>query len=370
MSHFRDFLLFLMASPLLNAQPASESQLPKIRLTDSVFCTEVKDQSQSPTCWAFGTNSLFESDLLKKQNIRLNFSEMFIARYAYIDKARQWLATKGKTYYEGGGQFHDVIRIINKYGIVPEEAYYGRPNGEVNHNHARLDTAMKKLADGLRLQGKTELNNQDLLQMNDTLDRYLGKVPETFWFDFKPYDPKIFAKEIGIAADDYIEVMSFSNLPLYQKCLLEDKFNWAGDSLYNITLDDMQVLVDTALAKGWSVGWEGDVTGTGFNFWGGYATIPDSGHQFPEERLLNFKNETTERDHMLHLVGIGRDDKNKKWYYLKNSWGTFYSRYHGFVFMEENYLKLNTVIMMLNKQALPKSLKEKLGITNSGNKQH
>jgi bleomycin hydrolase len=65
---------------------------------------------------------------------------------------------------------------------------------------------------------------------------------------------------------------------------------------------------------------------------------------------------------MLHLAGIGRDNKNKKWYYLKNSWGTLYSRYKGFLFMDENYFKLNTVIMMVNRQALPKSLKDKLGL--------
>lgn len=363
MKHFLPALFFFITAPLLNAQPASEAFLPKIHLTDSVFCTEVKDQSQSPTCWAFGSNSLFESDLVKKYNLQLNLSEMFIARYAYIDKAIKWLATNGKTYYEGGGQFHDVIRIINKYGIVPEEAYNGRPGGEVNHNHARLDTAMKKFAQQLFELGKTELSEQDLQQMNDTLDRYLGKVPETFWYNLKLFIPKTFAKEIGLSGDDYIEVMSFANLPFNQKCLLGDKFNWAGDSIYNITLDDMQMLVDTALSKGWSVGWEGDVTNPEFNFWSGYAAISDSVQQYQEERLKNFKNETTERDHMLHLVGTGRDDKNKKWYYLKNSWGaTWFSRYKGFLFMDESYFNLNTVTMMVNRQALPQSLKDKLGL--------
>ncbi len=125
----------------------------------------------------------------------------------------------------------------------------------------------------------------------------------------------------------------------------------------------MQMLVDSALTNGWSVGWEGDVTDPNFNFWGGYATIADSGHQFPEERLQNFKSEKTERDHMLHLIGIGRDDKNKKWYYLKNSWGVLYSKYNGFLFMDENYFKLNTVIMMVNKEALPKNLKDKLNFS-------
>ena len=362
------FLLLFITTSLLHAQPATEATVAPIRLTDSVIYTEVKDQSQSPTCWVFGSNSLFESDLLKKQDIRLNLSEMFIARYAYIDKAITWLATKGKTYYEGGGQFHDVIRVINKYGIVPEDVYDGRPNGESFHNHAKLDTAMKKFANELLTKGETAFSPAEMQQLNDTLDRYLGSVPDLFWFNGKQYSPKTFASEIALSGDDYIEVMAFGDLPCNKRCLLADKFNWAGDSLYNITLEDMEMIADSALAKGWSVGWEGDVTEPGFDYWSGYATISDSMHQFTEERLKDFKNETTERDHMLHLVGIGRDKQGKKWYYLKNSWGTLFSRYRGFIFMEENYFKLKTVTMMVNKQALPNSMAEKLGLKKTGNK--
>jgi bleomycin hydrolase len=362
MKRFPSFLFFIITSPLLLAQPASETPFPAIHLTDSVYCTVVKDQGQSPTCWAFGANSLFESDLEKKQNLRLDLSEMFIARYAYIDKEKQWLATKGKTYCEGGGQFHDVIRIINTYGIMPEEAYNGRPNGEYYHNHARLDTAMRRFTNGILLQGKTEFSPSEIKQMNDTLDRYLGKVPETFIYDLQNYTPLTFAKEMGISGDDYIEVMSFADLPFYQKCLLSDRFNWAGDSLYNIPLEDFQMLADTALAKGWSVGWEGDVTDPGFNFWRGYAGKGDTVSAYPAERLKNFKNGSTERDHMLHLTGMGRDNNNKRWYYLKNSWGTLYSRFKGFLFMNESYFKLNTITMMVNKNALPRALKEKMGL--------
>jgi len=343
----------------------SYSQTPEdfgpIRLIDSVACTSVKDQGSSPTCWVFGSNSLFESDILKKTGKRLNLSEMFIARYAYIDKAKQFLATGGKTYFEGGGNFHDVHRIIEKYGMVPEDVYTGRPNGNSDHNHARLDTAMKKYIHALLKQGKTSMNEEELRYVNAILDKFLGKVPEIFLHDMKTYTPKTFATEVLLPPGDYVELMSFANLPYYKKCLLDDKFNWAGDSLYNIPLTDFQMLVDTALARGWSIGWEGDVTEQGFNFWNGYAVADEPEHQYPEERLLNFKNETTERDHMLHLVGIGRDENNKKWYYLKNSWGdTWLTKFHGYLYMQEEYFKLNTVVMMVNKAALPKNLQEKL----------
>lgn len=353
-------ILLIAFSQLLHAQPSSEASLPQIRLTDSVQCTEVKDQSNSPTCWAFGTNSLFESDLIKKYKLRFNLSEMFIARHAYIDKAKQWLATNGKTYYAGGGQFHDVIRVIKNHGMVPEEAYTGRANGEYLHNHAALDTAMKRLNESFLKKGKNTLSADDLKQMNDTLDRYLGKLPETFWYDMIPYTPKTFAAKFLNSGDDYIELMSFADLPYYKKCLLSDKFNWAGDSLYNITLDDMQMVVDTALAKGWSVGWEGDVTNPSFNFLKGFAMLGDSLRHFDEERLQNYKTEKTERDHMLHLVAAGRDENNKKWYFLKNSWGIWFSKFNGYLYMNETYFKMNTVIMMVNKKALPASLRKKI----------
>ncbi len=356
----RAFLFLMITSPLLKAQPSPEAPLSSIRLTDSVFCTEVKDQGMSPTCWTFGSNSLFESDLEKKNGARLNLSEMFIARYAYIDKAEAWLASKGKTYYEGGGQFRDVIRIINRYGIVPEDIYNGRPHGEYMHNHAGLDTAMRRFANELLIKGNTSLNETDLLKINDTLDRYLGKVPETFWFNQQQYNPKTFAAEIGLSGDDYIDLMSFAGLPFYKRSLLADEFNWAGDSLFNITLEDMQMVVDTALAHGWSVGWEGDVTEPGFNFLNGYATISDSDYQYPEKRIQDFGNGSTKRDHMLHVVGMGHNDQNKKWYYLKNSWGIWFSKFRGFLFMDENYFKLKTVVLMVNKQALPQSLQHKL----------
>jgi len=319
--------LFIVTRIWLHAQGAGESAPAfSIHLLDSVACTPVKDQSQSPTCWVFGTNSLFESDLIKKYNLNVNLSEMFIARWAYIDKARQWLATGGKTYFAGGGQFHDVVRVVNKYGMMPEEAYTGRPQGEANHNHAKLDTAMKSFARKLLHQGKTKLNDHDLKQMNDTLDKYLGKVPDHFWYNKKQYTPKSFATDVIHFSNDYVEVVSFADHPLYKQFVLQDKYNWAGDSFFNLSISDMEMVIDTALAKGWSVGWEGDVTEPGFNAFAGYATIDTVPPDCTMERLADFRTEKTGRDHMLHIVGMGTDESGEKWYYMKNSWGVWFSK--------------------------------------------
>ncbi len=356
-------LLFTIISPaFLQAQPTSGSPVPKIRLTDSVRCTSVKDQSQSPTCWVFGTNSLFESDILKLTGKRLNLSEMFIARYAYIDKAKAFLASNGKTYFAGGGQFHDVLRVIDHYGMVPEEVYTGRPGYDPGHNHAALDTAMKKYVDSLLKDGKRILYERNIRELNDTLDKYLGKLKGSFWYDLSNHSPSSFAKEFIPPTSSYAELMSFSNLPYYKKCLLEDKFNWAGDSIYNIPLTDLEMIVDSALAKGWSVGWEGDVTNDGFNSFSGFASTNLNWQTYDAVRVQNYKTEKTERDHMLHIVGIGKDETGKKWYYLKNSWGAWMSNFKGYLYMDEDYFRLNTVIIMCNKAGLTAKLKTKLGL--------
>jgi len=287
---------------------------------------------------------------------------MYVARYAYIDKANAYLASDGKTYYAGGGQFHDVLRVMDKYGAITEDAYSGLQKNQDHHDHTLLDTSMKRYVDSLLKLGKIRLDDTETRQLNDTLDKYLGKVPSTFWFDLHNETPLTFAHKVLPPTTDYIELMSFANLPYYKKIKLVDKFNWAGDSIYNVPLKDFQSMIDTALSKGWSVGWEGDVTNDSFNSYSGFAMEGRRFDSYDSIRVQNYRDETTERDHMLHIVGSGTDEENKRWYYLKNSWGTWLSQFKGYIYMNENYLRLNTVIIMANKEGLPHELKTKLAI--------
>lgn len=359
------FLLLIAATCLrltVFGQFTDDTNKQFFTLTDTVIHTSVKDQALSPTCWVFGTNSLFESDIARLYNLRFNLSEMFIARYAYIDKALRYLETGGTTYFEGGGQFHDVIRVVRKYGIVPEDVYPGLPDDNISHNHEKLDTAMQQLVRGFLHKGTRQPDNTQIKQMEDTLDKYLGVVPESFRYAESNYTPLSFAAAWFPYANDYAELVSFADHPLYQQFILKDKYNWADDSFYNISLDDMKMVVDSALHNGWSVGWEGDVTEPGFNNYQGIAATDYVTRHYDEERLENYKSEQTERDHMLHITGIARDETGKTWYYMKNSWGTWLNPYQGFIYMNENYFRLKTVILFVNKRGLPEVLRNKLGL--------
>jgi len=48
---------------------------------------------------------------------------------------------------------------------------------------------MQRLGRKLLRAGKTNLSSTDIQQLNDTLDKYLGKVPTTFWYQMEQYTP-------------------------------------------------------------------------------------------------------------------------------------------------------------------------------------
>jgi bleomycin hydrolase len=219
---------------------------------------------------------------------------------------------------------------------------------------------MKKIIQRLFAAGKKDLTKNDLNTINDTLDYYLGKIPSTFLYKEKKYTPLSFAKQyVHFNVNDYVELVSFDDKIYYKQFMLQDKYNWANDSFYNIRLADFEMIVDTAIAKGYTVGWEGDVTENGFNYLNGIAYYDGPVPAIDSLRIVNYKDESTERDHMLHLTGVGKDDDNNKWYYLKNSWGAT-NTLSGFMYMQLGYFRLKTVILVLNKKALPEDIKTKL----------
>jgi bleomycin hydrolase len=97
--------------------------------------TSVKNQHRSGTCWSFSGLAFLEAELLRTKNKEYDFSEMFIVRHSYSDKATKYVRFQGTLNFAGGGSFYDVIETIRKQGIVPEQAYPGLSYSEDMHVH-------------------------------------------------------------------------------------------------------------------------------------------------------------------------------------------------------------------------------------------
>ena len=333
-----------------------------IKLKQSLSANPVQDQSMSSTCWSFASNSFLESEILHTNGQSVKLSEMFIARYSYINKIYKYLSRNGNIFFTPGGQFHDVIRVIKEYGMMPEESYNGldhTTNG-YRYDHELLDTAMMKFAKQLLEEGKSKPSENDLKNIFALLDKYIGKVPASFTYKGKAFTPRTFAKDLlHFNPTDYVEITSYTHHPFYSPFILEDKYNWTQDKYYNVSLNDFETITTNALQNGYTVEWDGDVDEPFFKYEEGLAYLPAPVQNPVWERQSTFEDKSTSLDHMMHIIGIASDKFNCKWYYVKNSWGVT-NKLGGYLYMSDDYFKIKSVAIIVNKNAIPINIRRKL----------
>ena len=109
--------------------------------------TSVKNQGNTGTCWDFSALSFLESELLRTTGKEYNLSEMYVIRNTYPDKAAYYVRLHGNKVFGEGGQGHDALNTIRKYGIVPEEVYTGLKPGKKSYDHALLEAKIKEKLD-------------------------------------------------------------------------------------------------------------------------------------------------------------------------------------------------------------------------------
>jgi bleomycin hydrolase len=85
-------------------------------------------QGNTGTCWCFSTTSFYESEILRLTKNSINLSELFPVYYEYIEKVRRFIRKRGDSYLSEGSESNAVQRMMKMYGIVPFEAYEGKPS--------------------------------------------------------------------------------------------------------------------------------------------------------------------------------------------------------------------------------------------------
>ena len=357
--------------------------------------TSIKNQYQSSTCWSYSTISFLESELLRIKKDTFNLSEMYCVRKCYADKADLYVRYHGKHNFGSGGESHDVTYVLKNYGLVPNEVYPGTLPGEDKPVHGEMDAVLNADVDALIKNPNSKLTTVWQQGFNGLLDAYLGKVPDNFTYKGKQYSPKSFSDMLGLNPDDYIEFTSYIHHPFYSKFILEIEDNWLMDEDYNVPIEDLVRIIDNSIDKGYTVVWGADVSEKGFSWRNGVAVVPDknateatgldkekwekmSGAErekvlfkfekpMPEKKITQemrqkeFDNYQTTDDHGMHITGVATDQNGVKYYLVKNSWGTEGSPYKGYFYASESYVKLKTMDIMVNKEAVPKDIRKRLG---------
>jgi bleomycin hydrolase len=372
----------------------------KFTVLKDLDATKVQAQNRTGTCWSFSSLSFFESELIRMGKGEHNLSEMFIVRNAYIGKAVNYVRMYGTFNFGQGGAFHDIPWVIRRYGIMPELEYMGLNYGSETHLHEEMEAILHAtVKEVVKKPQKGKLTPNWLVAYEGIVDAYLGDLPSnieehTFTYEGKEYNPKSFAKELGLNMDDYISLTSYTHHPFYSSFVLEVQDNWAMQSGYNLPLDEFMEVMESAINNGYSFAWGADVSEDGFSFRDGLAILPvdestiekkgEDDKYFnsagaekisnafvtpveerivsQKERQLAFDIQETTDDHGMHITGITQDQKGTKYFKVKNSWGTDYNDCEGYFYASFPYVRYKTMNILIHKDGIPKSIKKKLGI--------
>lgn len=345
-------------------------------IVKSNAATPVKNQARTGTCWSFSTSSLLESQFIKNTGkADIDLSEVFTVYNIYVEKAKNYILRQGKTQFSEGGLGHDLIRSYATYGAMPESVYSGLREGEKSLNHSKVVVILKRYLD--ELLGAPAVPANWLDSFKNMLNEHLGKPPAEFDYNGVKYTPKSFAKDVlKFSSNDYVNITSFTHHPFYAPFILEVPDNFSNGSYYNIPLADMVQMVKTAINKGYTVMWDADVSNSGFMTNNGLAlflqrneqetvnpvTADDKEMEWSANlRQQYFENLTTQDDHLMHIVGIEKSKQGKEFFLVKNSWGVS-GPYLGYVNVSEAYFAMNTISLVVPKQAIDPALLLKLGI--------
>ena len=363
---------------------------------DSVAITPVKDQNRSSTCWAFSTLGFLESEVLRTKGKTVDFSEMYVVSKTMMDRATYCVRLYNEPRFAPGGSAYDVIYCMSHYGLVPQEAMpgirYGWTAADTLPVHSELDHVASGYLNGLT--GLKKLSPVWREGLQAIYDTYLGACPEEFVYEGKKYTPKSWVESLGLNAEDYVSITSYTHHPFYERFALEVPDNWRMDQMYNVPMEDMMRIIDNALANGYTLAWGADVSEVGFTR-KGIGVVPDEDHgaditgsdmakwvgmskdekktkltekPLPEKTITQqmrqdaFDNWETTDDHGMQIFGTAKDQNGKRYYMIKNSWGTIRSDYKGIWYISEAFMQYKTNDVLVHKNAIPKDLRKKLGI--------
>ena len=379
------------------AQTKKEVKKPVFTTIKELPITSIKNQNRSGTCWAYSTLSFFESEILKKTGKTYDLCEMFIANKDYMDRAIVKVRMHGDCQFSQGGAAEDVLDVIKIYGICPENAMPlpGTMTGDSLANFNEFFEVMTPYVEAVSKSNAKKMSNQWKKGLQGILDSYLGACPEEFVYEGKTYTPKSFAASLGLDWNDYVSITSYTHHPFYTAFPVEVQDNWRGGRSYNVPIDEMMRIIDNALDKGYTVAWGGDVSEEGFTRNGlalAYDTkkaqeltgsdqarwlklspaqkknaIDSLGVDAPEivptqeMRQERFDNWELTDDHGMHIYGVAKDQNGKEYYMVKNSWGET-GAYKGTWYMSKAFIAAKTMDFMINKNAIPKDIRKKLGI--------
>lgn len=401
-------ILMLATATLLMPVSAKKKteEMPKDTLIFTTITeqpvTSIKNQNHSGTCWSYSSLAFFESEVMKKHpDIKdLDLCESFLISKTYTDRADRNVRTHGDASFSQGGSFYDAIYCMQNYGLIPEGImpYPITLYGDSLFNFQAFFPPMEAYLKAIAESNAKKINPTWKNTLQGMLDSYFGVCPTEFDYKGKKYTPQSFVTDyLTLNPDDYVSLTSYTHHPFYSSFILEIQDNWRWASSYNLPLDELMRVMEESIKNGWTFAWGADVSEDGFNRRNStnrnkcVATVPDTkkvaevgsdqsrwtgekegakmadadgaGEKVitQEMRQLAYDNWETTDDHGMLIYGLAKDQHGKEYFMMKNSWGES-GPYKGFWYVSKPYMAYKTMNIVINKNAIPADIRQKLGI--------
>ena len=126
------------------------------------------------------------------------------------------------------------------------------------------------------------------------------------------YTPQEFARSV-CAPDEYIQLTSIADEPYGEEIVLEVPDNWLRSRFLNVPMDTLLAKTVRAVRTHHGVCWES-------------------------------------REHAMAIVGLAHDDEGRKYFVMKNSWGTE-RPYNGLEYLSFSQFRKQTLAVEMTKEA-------------------
>ncbi|MBR1713207.1 MAG: aminopeptidase [Alloprevotella sp.] len=387
--------ILFAAFAALSLAASAQNDTVKFTVVKENPITSIKDQHRSGTCWSYSGLSFFEAELLRLGKGEFDLCESFVVEHTYMDRADRAVRTHGDVSFANGGSFYDVLYCLKKYGIVPEGTmpFPGSLYGDSLFNFQELDPIMNAYVGAIANNKGKKIPLVWKKEFAGILADYFGEYPTTFDYKGKTYTPETFRDMLGLNLDDYVSLTSYTHEPFYEPFILEIQDNWRWASSYNLPLGEFMEVMESAVRNGYTFAWGADVTeeyfgrrnGKGYAYvpatlkdndltgsdaarWGGTVERKGAAYESKNEAAITqemrqraYDNWETTDDHGMVIYGLATNPDGDEYFMVKNSWGD-YGKYHGMFYASKAYVAYKTMNILINKNAIPKPIRKKLGI--------
>ncbi len=340
------------------------------QFSESVKKAEITNQKNSGRCWMFAGFNVLRLEVMKKLNLKtFEFSETYLFFMDKLEKSNTFLELMIEYVEEpldsrlmenfiknslahDGSWFEGFDELISKYGAVPKsvmpETFSSvKSSAFVNEINLRLTrTAMnirKAHKDGKGIDELRKLKEETLYEVYNICTKVLGKLPETFDYEYHDKDDKFhkitnltpmkfykeyvgnfFATKVNLIEDPRGIYPFGRKLELkYLRIVNEGREVFS----LNVPQQDIKNAIIQSIKDGEAVWFACDVDQntdrkTGImdkNIFNYNETLTDVG-EFTKAEKIDFR--CTELNHAMCFVGVDLDENGKpiKWQ-VENSWG-------------------------------------------------